>query len=132
MKPVAQLDVDLSRFGKVCSTERIGAVQQKSLVGQIYCLQGYLPVFAEAFANRKVKRRVVRKMIRSIAIEKTRAVTYVCGNVGARRQIDGKARAQRMALIVIEEEQVFRRREVSESAGHSTKPLQALARVSQI
>ena len=68
MKAVAQLDVNLSRFGKVRAAECVGAVQQESPVGQIHGLQCHQPVFAEAFAKRKVKRRVVGKMIRPIAI----------------------------------------------------------------
>jgi len=37
-----------------------------------------------------------------------------------------------MALIVIEEEQVFRWRKVSEAASHGALPLQALTRVGEI
>ncbi len=83
---MAQFKVDLSWLSKVRPAERIGTVQQESLVGQIYCLQGYPPVFAEALGKRKIKSRVVRKMIRPIAIQKARAVAYVCGNVGALQQ----------------------------------------------
>jgi hypothetical protein len=75
---MAQFKVDLSWLSKVRSAERIGTVQQESLVGQIYCLQGYPPVFAEALAKRKNNSPVVRKMIRPIAPQKSLAIANDC------------------------------------------------------
>ena len=37
-KTVAQLDVDLSRLGKVRAAERVRAVQQESIVSQVHGL----------------------------------------------------------------------------------------------
>ena len=101
-------------------------------IGQIHGLQGDQPVFAEAFTDRNVESRMTRQMIRPVAIEKARAVADVCRNVAACRQIDRKAGAQRVALVVIEEEEIRRRREVGQPTGYRALAFRVLVRVREI
>ncbi len=77
MKTVTQLDVNLSRLGEVRPAERVGTVQQESPVGQIHSLQRDPPVFAKAFAQRNVERRMGRQMIRAVASEEARAIANI-------------------------------------------------------
>src|SRR5438132_2567690 len=126
MKPIAQLDVNLSRLGKVRPAECVAVVQQESLVRHVHGLQRDQPVFAKAFAKGKIKGRVAGQMFRPIAVEKTRAVKDVSGNITVRGEIDCKAGAKRVALIVIEEEEIRGRREVRKPAGNCALPLNAL------
>src|SRR6266850_3546929 len=70
MKPVAHLNVNLSRLSEVRAAERIGTVQQESPVGQIHRLQCDQPVFSEAFAKRNVERGMARYMPEPVATEK--------------------------------------------------------------
>ena len=78
------------------------------------------------------KRRMAGQMIRAVAIKQAGAIADVCGNIAARRQVDRKAGTQRVSLIMIEEKQILRWREVSQSTGDRTLSLRKLVRVGEI
>lgn len=69
---------------------------------------------------------MARQMIWTIAIKKARAVTNIAGNVTPRWKIDRKASAQCVPLIVIEEEEICRWREVRQSTSDRTLSLSIL------
>src|SRR5882724_7648042 len=83
MKPVAHLDVNLSRLSEVRAAERVGTVQQESPVGQIHGLQCDQPAFSEAFAKRSIECCMALQVIWPIAIEKARTIPNIPGDITA-------------------------------------------------
>ena len=70
MKTVAELHVDLSRFVKVSSAKRIGAIQKEALIRDVHCLQGYSPALTEAFPKRQTECCMTGQMIWPITVQK--------------------------------------------------------------
>lgn len=126
MKAVAHFDIDLSRLREVRSAESVGVVQQEPRVCHIDGLQRHYPIFPEPFANGNVEPRMAWQVIRTIAIQKPRTIVDISRNKTARWKINRKARTQRVALIVIEEEEIFPWREIRQSTRDRASSLRAL------
>src|ERR1051326_5453 len=69
---------------------------------------------------------------RVVAIQKTRTVSNGGRSKSAARKIKHQTGAQRMALIVIEQEEISRWREVSQPASDRTLSFKFLPRISQM
>src|SRR5207248_2862257 len=109
------------------SAERVRLIEQIASIGHVQRRQFRRPC-AERRSGGNVEGHVRRKMRRTIAFEKA-------GAVGDRRRYPRRARqtergagAQRVALIVIEEEVLFARTEVGESAADAALAFHPLMR----
>ena len=106
MKLVSYFQINLSRFDKVSAAKGLAVVQQKPPVRNVDSLKCQNPFFAKAFSERKVDQRVAGEMIRQvIAVEKSRTVMNVRRSKAAAGKIDHETRAERVALIVIEQKE---------------------------
>ena len=104
VKAITEVEVHLAWLDKMSSTKRVAVIQQEPRVAKIYSLQRDRPALTKAFAERKIKRSVPGKMIGPITVEKARPVTHITRYIAPRLEVYGNARAEGIALVVIQKE----------------------------
>src|ERR1017187_2897440 len=111
-------------------TESIAAIELITLVGDVGAAKAHHPILAERLSDGQIQRVVARKMIRTVAVKKARAVIDAHGGEAAPRQFAVEARRERVALVVVKVETSFRRwRKVREPTGDPAEPLGLLVRI---
>src|SRR5436305_14509740 len=80
MEPVADLAGDLVRIVEVRSAKDIRIVQQIASVRDVLCGKSDRKPLPYRFGNRKRNFRMVGKMERAVAIQKSRAVGKIAGS----------------------------------------------------
>ena len=120
------LDRELPGVVVVRSSECVALVEQVSLVEQVHRGQLERPVVPSRTGG-EVDRGVTREVVRAVAVEEAGAVVEVSSDPERARQLRGHAGAERVSLVMIEEESPFLRRcEIGEAAGDTTLSLDRL------
>src|ERR1017187_5115649 len=115
------------------STESIAVIELIMLVGDVGTAKAHHPVLAERLSDGHVQRVVARKVVRTVAVKKARAVIDGHGGEAAPRQFAVEARRERVALVVVKVEAPFRRRrKIREPTGDPTKSLRLLVRIHEM
>lgn len=133
MKTVAKFSGELPGVIPVSSAERIGVVEEIPRIGAVLRGERDAEAFAEGFSERESKLGMAREMVGTVFVEETRAVAQVSRGKRAPRQDGMEAGAERIPLIVVEQEKALvRRSEVSEAAGNSASAFNELVGVGEI
>src|SRR5258706_3653025 len=132
VETVANLYKDFARIQVVRPAESKTIVEEDASIGDIDRLYICGEPFAEALAQRKVKRSVRLEMItrdRGIAIGEAGGVINVCRGVGMEGEIVARAEMQCVALVMIEEVESVTKGRVREAAIDISKGESELVRV---
>src|SRR5579864_6259197 len=133
MEPVLHLQGDHPWIAKVRSAERIAQIDEVMFVRQIGAGQLDRPALAKRLFGSKVERRVLRKMVRTIAIQKSRAIAHVARNPRTPRKRSREPHAQSVSLFMIQkEESRRRRRNAGQTARNPARAFRGLMRVRQM
>src|SRR6266478_2174063 len=117
VKAVAYLREDFPRIQVMRASKRQAVVQQHAAIGNVGRAQRERESLSKFFPEAHVEGRVAGKMVRRrVAIRKARRVVNIGGRVAAPRQIHRPAEVQGIALVVIEQKEVARRREIRQAA----------------
>src|SRR5205823_4420563 len=104
IKPIFHLHRHAPWVSKMGAAKRVAVVQQKALVADVGRGQLCRPRLAKTLANSKIDRSMRRQVSGTITIEETRAIVQIAGYPRLPRQIRIEAEAQRVTLVVVEEE----------------------------
>src|SRR5438270_5901005 len=126
-KPVLHLDCDHARIHKMCAAEGVAVVEQVARIGEVQSCQAHRPLFAKSFSQRNIVGAVRGEMFGAVTVHEPRTVVVVERRPAAEGQIQIYSRAERIALIVIEEKvSILRWRKVSKATGHAPKTFSIL------
>jgi len=122
MEPVAHLYKNLTRIQKMRAAEGKAVVQQNPPIGNIRRIQRNGKSFAKVLAKSQVECGVAREMPRrGIAVRKSRRVIDIGRRIAVPRKAQRAAEMQGIALVVIEQEESARRREIGQSAANRSE-----------
>jgi len=102
MEAVANFSANLAWIVPGCAAESIGVVQQLPSVGDVLSGKSHGKTLANGFGERERNFGVIGQMSWSIAIQETGAVGKISRRLNAIGEHGVKARAEGVALIVIE------------------------------
>ena len=138
MEAVAQLEKHLARLKEVRAAEGETVVQQHAAVGDVCGLKIDGKALAEVLAERKIESGVTWQVIGAArdgaAGRKAGSIIDVGRGIAAPGQTELAADMKRVALIVVQETETWRRRGAgfNESAGDTTETQSQLIRVSEV
>ena len=130
----AELADQLARLIEMRAAESVAGVQHEQVaVGDVERGECQRKTLAEILADGEIKGRVRGQMIGPVLQQETRSEIQVSRGPDSAWKLNVVAGAERVALVVIEEEKPRRRRlEVGEAAGDRAFSLRVLVRIRQV
>src|SRR5690242_1509516 len=129
MKPIPHLHADLSGIRGVGAAKGVRAIDEITGVAEISDGDFRRPVLAKGLPHRNVE-GVIRRQVRgTVAVEESGTVIEVAGYPGTADEIDVGADTKCVALVVVEEEEVFTGFEIGQSTGDASLPFDRLMRI---
>src|SRR6266478_5740841 len=117
VEAIAYLHKNFPWVQEMCAAKRQAVVQQDAAIGNVGRAQRERESLCKFLPEAHVESRVAEKMVRRrVAIRKAGRVVNIGGRVAAPRQIHRPAEVQGIALVVIEQKEVARRREIRQAA----------------
>src|SRR6266850_2233115 len=130
MKSILDLHEDLARFEEMGPSRKGQTViQQEPPIGDVQRRHRDRYAFTDTLPQRNIGGRMSRKMIWTAAVGEARTVVDISIGPSMARKIEIQARAERVALIVIQEEPSSGRRKIGQTPVNSSEALRVLVRV---